>query len=289
MIKNEKNLEYLQKLQTSLGFGEKLNGVLESAISRELPKFTLGISNTLRPLESKDVNAPKTDYIQYGLNFNRQKDGDAYFLNTIDVTLHKTGESVQRQQTFDLERDHRITALQAYKLLSGLSLEKDIYVRPQGADTDAKKSEKIKAWFKLQLDVKDAYGNHPLKVLRPEYGYQFENGIARYPLKGLDKEVTKSEGLQAMRNGNYWHTELAMGKKSIPVLVTPNPVMKSFDIYDKNMKEVRDEDIWPEKAAERTSAEPKTTTIKRQEIAEPDMADTLEQEATESNNIIRGR
>ena len=168
MVKNEKNLEYLQKLQASLGFGDKLNGVLESAISRDLPKFTLGISNIHRPLESKDVNAPKTDYIQYGLNFNRSKDGDAYFLNTIDVTLYKTGESVPREQTFDLERDHRITALQAYKLLSGLSLEKDIYVRPQGAEPDAKKSEKIKAWFKLLLDVKDAYGNHPLKVLRPE-------------------------------------------------------------------------------------------------------------------------
>jgi hypothetical protein len=70
------------------------------------------------------------------MNFNRQKDGDAYFLNTIDVTLHKTGESVPRQQTFDIERDQRITALQAYKLLSGLSLEKDIYVRPKDAESD---------------------------------------------------------------------------------------------------------------------------------------------------------
>ena len=290
MVKNEKNLEYLQKLQTSLGFGEKLNAVLESAISRELPKFTLGISNILRPLESKDVNASKTDYIQYGLNFNRQKDGDAYFLNTIDVTLHKTGESVPREQTFDIERDHRITALQAYKLLSGQSLEKDIYVKPQGAEADAKKSEKIKAWFKLQLDVKDAYGNHPLKILRPEYGYQFENGITKYPLKGLDKEATKSEGLQAMRNGNYWHTELTMGKKTIPVLVAANPVMKSFDIYDKNMKEVRDEEIWPEKAATRTNDEQaKTTTVKRQEVAENDMSNSFEQSESEANNVTRGR
>lgn len=290
MVKNEKNLEYLQKLQTSLGFGEKLNAVLESAISRELPKFTLGISNLLRPLESKDLNAPKSDYIQYGLNFNRQKDGDAYFLNTIDVTLHKTGESVPREQTFDIERDHRITALQAYKLLSGQSFEKDIYVKPQGAEPDAKKSEKIKAWFKLQLDVKDAYGNHPIKVLRPEYGYQFENGITKYPLKGLDKEATKSEGLQAMRNGNYWQTELTMGKKTIPVLVAANPVMKSFDIYDKNMKEVRDEEIWPEKAADRTNGEQaKTTTVKRQEVAETDMSNSLEQAESETNKVTRGR
>lgn len=290
MVKNEKNLEYLQKLQSSLGFGEKLNGVLESAISRELPKFTLGISNTHRPLEVKDLNAPKIDYIQYGLNYNRAKEGDAYFLNTIDVTLYKTGESVPREQTFDLERDHRITALQAYKLLSGLSLEKDIYVRPQGAEPDAKKSEKIKAWFKLLLDVKDAYGNHPLKVLRPEYGYQFESGINKYPFKGLDKEATRSEGLQAMRNGNYWHTEMPLGKKNVPVLVAANPLMKSWDIYDKNMKEIRDEEIWPEKAAERSGAEAaRTTTVKRQEAPEPDIAATFEQGETVANNVTRGR
>jgi hypothetical protein len=138
--------------------------------------------------------------------------------------------------------------------------------------------------------VKDAYGNHPLKVLRPEYGYQFENGVTKYPLKGLDKEVTKSEGLQAMRNGNYWQTELTMGKKTIPVLVAANPVMKSFDIYDKNMKEVRDEEIWPEKAADRTNGEQaKTTTVKRQEVAETDLSNSLEQAESETNKVTRGR
>jgi len=66
---------------------------------------------------------------------------------------HKTGESVPREQTFDIERYHRTTALQAYKLLAGLSLEKDIYVRAKDAEPDARKTEKNKGWFKLQLEV----------------------------------------------------------------------------------------------------------------------------------------
>lgn len=280
MVKNEKNLEYLQKLQTSLGFGEKLNAVLESAVSRELPKFTLGISNLLRPLESKDLNAPKTDYIQYGLNYNKQKDGDAYFLNTIDVTLHKTGESVPRTQTFDIERDHRITALQAYKLLSGLSLEKDIYVRPKDAEPDAKKSEKIKAWFKLQMDVTDAYGNHPLKVLRPEYGYQLENAIAKYPVKGWQKEETQADALQALRNGNYWQAQLKLGNGYVPVAIAANPVMKSIDIYDKNGKEIRDADIWPEQ---------KTTIVKNQPAPNSEHDLSAEQSESQDINVSRGR
>lgn len=280
MVKNEKNLEYLQKLQTSLGFGEKLNTVLESAVSRELPKFTLGISEVRRPLDSKDVNAPKTDYIQYGLNYNRAKEGDAYFLNSIDVTLHKTGESVPRTQTFDVERDHRITALQAYKLLSGVSLDKDIYVRPKGAEPDAKKSEKIKAWFMLQMDVTDAYGNHPLKVLRPEYGYQPENAIAKYPIKGWQKEETQTDALQTLRSGNYWQAQLKVGNGYVPVTIAANPVMKSVDIFDKNGKEIRDADIWPEQ---------KTTVVKNQPAPNNDQDISVEQTESQEVNVARGR
>lgn len=285
MVKNEKNLEYLQKLSGYIGFGDKLNGVLESAISRELPKFTLGISNIHRPLEITDVNAPKSDYIQYELNYNRSKEGDAYFLNTMDVTLYKTGESVPRKQTFDLERDHRITALQAYKLLSGLSFEKDIYVRPKGAGSEASKSEKIPAWFKLNLDITDANGNHPLRVMRPEYGYDLEATLNKYPFNGLDKV----EAIKALRNGNYYETRLPVGKKQLPVLISAEPQMKNLNVFDVRLKEIRNEEIWPENKTGQNAAPQKTTVVKGQ--ASPDTREDLsfEQAESEDNDITRGR
>jgi hypothetical protein len=288
MVKNEKNLEYLQKLTGYLGFSDKLNSVLESAISRELPKFTLGISNVHRPLEIKDVNAPKSDYIQYELNFNRGKE-DVYFLNTMAVTLHKTGESVPRQQIFDLERDHRITALQAYKLLSGTSFEKDIYVRPKGAGADADRSEKIPAWFKLNLDITDATGNHPLKTMRPEYGFNLEETLAKYPLKGLEKEAQRTDALRNLRNGNYAEAFLKDGRKEIPVLLTANPQMKSLDVYDLQLREIRDEQIWPEKQAGQNNAAQKTTVIKSEPAPDRDEVNSLEQIASEDINQTRGR
>lgn len=288
MVKNEKNLEYLQKLTGYLGFSDKLNSVLESAISRELPKFTLGISNVHRPLEIKDVNAQKTDYIQYELNFNRGKE-DVYYLNTMAVTLHKTGESVPRQQIFDLERDHRITALQAYKLLSGTSFEKDIYVRPKGAGADADKSEKIPAWFKLNLDITDANGNHPLKTLRPEYGFNLEETLAKYPFKGLEKEQQRTEALRNLRNGNYAEAFIKDGRKELPVLLAANPQMKLIDVYDLQLREIRDEQIWPEKQEERNNATQKTTVIKSEPEPGRDEATSLEQVETQGNEVSRGR
>jgi hypothetical protein len=176
-----------------------------------------------------------------------------YFLNSYDVTLQQQGNPIPRSQRFDLTRDHRITALQAHKLLSGLSLEKEVFPRAkkeqdQQPDTP---SEKIRMWFKLNLDVTDAYGNHPLRTFRPEYGYDLGEALAKYPIKGLDTPEKMQEAQTALRNGNYFHGEMAIGKKNVPVSIAANPQMKTIDIYDKDMAEIRDEVIFPEKEATR--------------------------------------
>jgi hypothetical protein len=286
MVKNEKNLEYLQKLLGYLGFGDKLNGVLEAAISRELPKFTLGLNTYHRPLDVKDPNAPKTDAMRFTLNFNRGKEGDTYFLNTYDVALHKNLDLLApRKQTFDLERDHRITALQAFKLLSGMSFEKEIYVRPKGAAPDADKSEKIKAWFKLDLDVNEATGNHPLKTMRPEYGFNLEETLSKYPIKGLEKEQQKADALKNLSNGNYVEAFIKIGKTQQPVLIAANPQMKAVDVYDLQLREIRDEQIWPEKS----NTQQKTTVVKNEAAPDRNEANSLDQVETQVNDIKRGR
>lgn len=124
---NEQNLEYLKKSLDYLGFGTKLNDVLESAISREIPAFTLGVNQSYTSSQAKKGPAIGSDQLRVMLNFNRSKQSDMYFLNDYEVTLLKAGSALPIKQVFDLERDNRITALQAYKLLSGNSLERDVY------------------------------------------------------------------------------------------------------------------------------------------------------------------
>src|SRR5690606_11063866 len=118
---NENNFEYLKKTLDGLGFGSKLNDVLENAIRREMPSFSLGISSQRKPLEVTDPNAARTDHLSFKINFNRSKDNDVYFLNSYDVTLSKANNPMVLSQNFDLARDHRISALQAHKLMSGLA------------------------------------------------------------------------------------------------------------------------------------------------------------------------
>ena len=79
------------------------------------------------------------------------------FLNDYEVTLNKAGSALPTRQFFDLERDNRITALQAYKLLSGNSFERDIYTKSENSEG----SEKKKVWFKLDLMSKMPMGIIP--------------------------------------------------------------------------------------------------------------------------------
>ncbi len=256
-IMNENNLEYLKKSLDYLGFGSKLNDVLESAISRELPAFTLGVNQSYLPSQSKRNPAITADQMKFKLNFARSKQSDMYFLNDYEVTLNKAGNTLPIRQVFDLEKDNRITALQAYKLLSGNALERDVYTRSEDGETPEKK----KVWFKLNLDVQDAYGNHPLKKFYPEFKFDLSAAIDKYPFKSMD-ESAKDTMVKLLKNGNLAQAEMMVGKKAVQVFVNANPQFKGLDVFDRNMAIIRQDEIFPNKGVEKNSAgqtEPGTT------------------------------
>ncbi|MFD2968837.1 hypothetical protein [Sphingobacterium bambusae] len=246
---NENNLEYLKKTLDNLGFDNKLNEVLETAIRREMPNFSLGIQTTHRPLDSVDPKAARTEKLSFDINFNRSKDSDMYFLNDYKVTLQQKDNPIVRSQTFNLERDYRVTALQAFKLLSGQAIEKDVFLRTKNEPNreNTPNQERTPVWFKLNLEVKDAYGNHPMRTFRPEYGYDLEASLKKYPIKGLKDAEKLQEVSKALRNGNIVQADLQIGRRTIPVTLAANPQMKTIDILDKDRREVRDEAIFASK------------------------------------------
>jgi hypothetical protein len=242
---NEQNLEYLKKKLDYLGFGTKLNNVLTSAIAKPLENFTLGINQSYINTQSKKNPALGGDHVRFLLNFNRSKTSDMYFLNDYEVTLNKAGNSVPIRQVFDLERDNRINALQAYKLLSGNSFEKDVHLKPENGGS----AEKRKVWFKLDLDIQDAYGNHPLKKFYPEFKFDLSEAIDRYPFHNLS-EIDKEGMMKLLRNGNLASAEMTVHKKNILVFVTANPQFKGLDVSTETAI-IRQDEIFPEKAVER--------------------------------------
>ena len=124
-------------------------------------------------------------------------------------------------------------------------MERDVYSKSENGEA----AEKKKVWFKLNLDVQDAYGNHPLKKFYPEFNFDLSQSIDKYPFRGLN-ELAKEGMMRVLRNGNLAQAEMIIGKKTVPVLITANPQFKGLDVYDKSMSIIRQDEIFPKKDQE---------------------------------------
>lgn len=240
---NEQNLEYLKKSLDYLGFGTKLNEVMESAIRKEIPKFSLGISKRFSRPELKDPSGVAADHVHYQLNFNRAKENDTYYLNDYTITMMKYGEQARRQHTFDLERDHRMTGQQAYRLLSGNALLKEISQKSNNGDAA---TQKVKVWFKLDQEIQDAYGNHPLRRFYPEYNFNLSETLDKYPFQKLSAKEKERLILQ-LELGSMPLLSMKVDKRIVPVFVVANPQMKALEVYSEKMVPIRENEIFPDK------------------------------------------
>ncbi|KQS36147.1 hypothetical protein [Pedobacter sp. Leaf194] len=237
---NESNLEYLKKSLDYLGFGTRLNEVLESPIRRELPKFSLGISQHYSPPGFRGMPSGVKDHMRFELNFSKSNESDMFFLNSYQAVLSKYDGAVPVTQVFDLERDHRMTALQAYRLLSGFSFEKEISLKTAGENSQP---EKRPVWLKLNLGVTDSYGNHPLHHFYPEYNFDLEKSLEKYPFY-LAGEDRKEKLIKELKNGGLSELEMMMDGKPLSVFVSAEPQFKTLNIYSRDMTRISDAQIF---------------------------------------------
>ena len=113
-IMNDKNLEYLKSNLKYQGFGEKLNSELETNMKQGLPEFQLKIQT--------EYNKEKIEAV---LHFKKSDQSDMYFFNRYDATLQKTNEE-KLSQTFYLNKGNGVTIKEAYNLLNGRAVNKEL-------------------------------------------------------------------------------------------------------------------------------------------------------------------
>jgi len=241
---NQNNLQYLQKMLDHLGFGTRLNAVLEGAIYKKPESFTIGLNQKYIPAEFRSDPAKGVDMMHFDLQFNKSRETDAYFLNGFEATLKRYNTDQSISKIFDIEKHHRMTALQSYKLLCGLSLQKDIFLRDlthSSGDT----LERIPVWFSLDLQVTNERGNHPLNRFYPGYGFDLEATVDRYNFKGLEDVQKRDAVIRALKYGNLIELPLELDGKIQPVYLAANPEMKCLNVYSKDMQPVKNEQIFP--------------------------------------------
>lgn len=240
---DEKNLEYLKKTLNYLGFGTRLNQVLEDAIYKKLSDFSIGLNQRYIPTEFRSDASKGVDQMSYSLLFRKSNTSDAYFLNAVDATLKRYNHSEPIHKRFELDWDHRMSALQCYKLLCGLSLQKDIFLQDLD-DVNGKRSKRVSVWFKLDLEVRDKDGAHPLRLFFPEYNFDLKTSFDRYPFINLNDEEKKEAALKALQFGNLISLEMELQGKITQVYLSANPASRSLDVYDAGMVRIREAAIF---------------------------------------------
>lgn len=214
-IMNEKNFEYLKNSIRNHGFGETLAPDLEAQLKKGLAEFTLSFKTEVN---KRDMEAT--------LYFKKSPDTDMYFFNKYDTRL-KNEKDETLAQTFYLNKGWGVTLKEAYNLLNGRAVHKEL--------TD-KQDQKYQAWIQLDFGVKDKHGNYERKQYHQNYGYDLKEALSYYPIKEMMKEDDMKSLIRSLEKGNVQMVTLETPGKDVKVFIEANPQYKTITLYNNKMQ-----------------------------------------------------
>jgi len=180
-VMNEQNMQYLKDNIKYMGFGEGLHSELESQLKSGKTDFQLHFDGEMnkKPFEAL-------------LNFRKSDNSDMYFFNSYHAKLELTNGE-QREQTFYLDKGKGVTAKEAFNLLEGRAVHKDL---------TNKNNEPYKAWLQLDFSARDKHNNFEVKQYHENYGYDLRAAVGKLSVNELgdpEKEKTLLQSLQNLK------------------------------------------------------------------------------------------
>ncbi len=196
---NTENLSYLQKQLLNLGFGEKLNEELEKNIKSGKKEFTL-----------QSVQEYNKQTVDYMLHYKAGDQNDMYFFNKYDASL----KDKDMQQTFYLNKGSGITAKEAYNLMDGRAVHKQL---------ENLKGEKYNAWIIIDKENKTENGNYKLRPFTDGWNYKPERAVDKLDIVGINDAGVREKLLKSLEKGNR-HQVIALKEgKEVKLYLEANP------------------------------------------------------------------
>jgi hypothetical protein len=221
-VMNNENFQYLTDNIKYMGFGENLKTELEKNMNEGKADFQLQYQAEInkKPFEAT-------------LNFRKSDSTDMYFFNSYHASLERSnGEKME--QKFYLNNGKGITSKEAYNLLDGRAVHKDLVT---------KEGQPYKAWMKLDLENKDKNNNFEVKQFHENYGFDLKATLEKFPIAEL-KDMDKEKALmQSLQKGNVQSVTIEKDGDSHKMFVEADPQFKKVNLYDSNMKMVTKESI----------------------------------------------
>ena len=221
-VMNNDNLKYLTDNLKYMGFGENMNQALETNLKAGRPEFSL----------SNQTEVNKKPF-EVNLNFRKSDSSDMYFFNNYKASLTRSdGEKVD--QTFYLNKGKGVTAKEAYNMLEGRAVHKEL---------TTKEGEPYKAWVQLDFDNKDKRNNYETKQFHENYGYDLKEALAKFPIVELSSPDKEDALMQSLRKGNVQSVSMEKNAETRKMFVEANPQFKNVTVYDSNMKMILKESL----------------------------------------------
>lgn len=217
-VMNQKNFEYLRDQVKYTGFGEGLENDLKQKIQEGNPEFKLAY-------ETKYGN----DTVNATLNFSQSKQSDMYFFNSYQVNVQKENSAETMDQTFYINKGNNITLKEAYNLMEGRSVNKDL---------TNKEGQVYNAWVQMDFKQSDDNGNFKLKHYHQNYGYDLEAVLSKHPIRELSNEEYKANLMDSLKKGNLQSATFQMNGVDHKQYIEANPQFKTINIYDSSMQRV---------------------------------------------------
>ncbi|GAB3917039.1 hypothetical protein [Mucilaginibacter boryungensis] len=197
---NTQNLSYLQKQLLNLGFGEAMNTELEKNIAANKPEFTL---NTTQEYNKQNVD--------YTLHYKAGGDqNDMYFFNKYDASLRDK----DMQQAFYINKSGAITAKEAYNLMEGRAVHKQL---------ENLEGEKYNAWIIIDRENKTENGNYKLRPFTDGWNYKPERAIDKMDIVGIDEPGNREKLMKSLEKGNRHQVTAMKDGKEVKLFLEANP------------------------------------------------------------------
>jgi len=216
---NEQNFDYLKNQLKYTGFGEDHQRELREKMQEGKESFSIGHKTKFGD-----------DQVNAVLNFKKSDQADMYFFNRYFVDLFSAKQQESLAQSFRVGRENNVTLKEAYNLLSGRAVHKDL---------SNKEGEKYHAWLQLDFKETNEFGDFKMKQFHQNYGFDLKEALDKHPIKEMGHEQSARELMQSLERGNRQLVVFAANGKEQNVYVEAAPQFKSLNFYDNNLKRIQ--------------------------------------------------
>jgi hypothetical protein len=205
----EKNNQSLHEQVQRIGFRD-LSGKIEDKIKQGHEQFTIPTSYYVNEKER----------LNHELSFSKDQSGKYQFEGYKTTLQNESKPEEDRNQYFKVQERNSVDTTQAYNLLAGRAVQKE------------------RIWIQLDLNDKDAGGNHRIKEFHSEYGYDLEKTVQQLPLKELSNKTEADKLKDTLKQGNRQPVTLIKNGNEHRFYIEANPQFKSVNIYDEHSRKI---------------------------------------------------